>query len=123
MFSNNREHNEDDHAPLLVIGAGICRTGTLTLKTALEILYQKPCYHMMEIVYKHLDHVQLWTQVYDRVEQDIDAELPPDLIKQIFKGYQMTTDIPGCVIYKQLMKIYPEAKVRLFHCVFHLSLV
>ncbi|VDP70682.1 unnamed protein product [Echinostoma caproni] len=113
MFSNVPEEKEDAHAPLLVIGAGVGRTGTMTLKTALEILYQKPCYHMTEIVYKHLDHVKLWTKLHDRIEQDIDAELPADMIKRIFKGYQMTTDNPGCTIYKQLMKIYPEAKVIL----------
>ena len=34
---------------LLVIGAGFGRTGTMSLKKALEILLSYPCYHMIEV--------------------------------------------------------------------------
>ena len=33
-----------------VIGAGFGRTGTLSLKTALEILTGMKCYHMVEVI-------------------------------------------------------------------------
>ncbi|VDP70663.1 unnamed protein product [Echinostoma caproni] len=103
---------EEDDAPMLVIGAGFGRTGTSSLKAALEILYQKPCYHMGELIEKHPDHVKLWTELYNRMERDgPDADLPKDIIRNIFCGYQLTTDNPGCTIYKQLMRMYPEAKV------------
>ena len=41
---------------LQVIGAGVGRTGTLSLKTGLEQLTGQPCYHMLE-VFAHPDHV------------------------------------------------------------------
>ncbi|VDP94825.1 unnamed protein product [Echinostoma caproni] len=66
---------------------------------------------MVEVIHKHLDHVKLWIELYDGMEQDIDAELPPAVIKWIFKGYEMTSDNPVCTIYKQLMKTCPEAKL------------
>ena len=36
----------------IVLGAGLPRTGTLSLKTALEHLLGGPCYHMMPFVMK-----------------------------------------------------------------------
>jgi hypothetical protein len=45
--------------PLEVIGAGLGRTGTLSLKVALEQLGLGPCYHMTE-VFAHPEHVPLW---------------------------------------------------------------
>lgn len=105
--------SEASDTPLLVIGAGIGRTGTLSLKMALEIIFKKPCYHMDQIINKHPEHVRMWSQLFDLMEQDPEAHLPEDLVREIFRGYQATTDNPGCTIYKQLMKIYPQAKVIL----------
>src|SRR5215208_7067540 len=45
---------------LQVVGAGLGRTGTVSLKGALERLLGGPCYHMVE-VFSHLDdHVPRW---------------------------------------------------------------
>lgn len=87
-----------------VIGAGFGRTGTLSLKYALEYLGFKKCYHMSEIQKKHPDHVQLW----------IDAQngKPVDW-SRIFQGYQATVDFPSCLFYKELLQQYPDAKVIL----------
>ena len=42
-----------------MIGAGLPRTGTRSLKEALERLLPGPCYHMHE-VFEHPDHVPFW---------------------------------------------------------------
>ena len=42
-----------------IIGAGFGRTGTLSLKNALEQLGFNKCYHMMEVM-NHPDHNGLW---------------------------------------------------------------
>ncbi len=44
---------------LEVIGAGFGRTGTMSLKTALEQLGYGPCYHMVELL-EHPEHVERW---------------------------------------------------------------
>ena len=44
-----------------VVGAGVGRTGTLSLKTGLEQLTGQPCYHMLE-VFGHPDHVAVWRE-------------------------------------------------------------
>jgi Sulfotransferase domain len=50
--------------PLQVIGAGLPRTGTASLKTALEQLGFGPCYHMSEVL-AHPEHWALWLEAFD----------------------------------------------------------
>jgi Sulfotransferase domain len=88
---------------LEVIGAGFGRTGTMSLKVALEELGFGPCYHMSE-VFAHPEHVELW-RAATRGEQ-FDWE-------RIFGGYRATVDWPGCTFYGELMERYPDAKVIL----------
>ena len=88
---------------LEVIGAGFGRTGTMSLKVALEELGIGPCYHMIE-VFEHPEHVSLW-------EAAIRGE-PLDWEK-IFGSYQAAVDWPTAAFYKELMKVYPHAKVLL----------
>ena len=49
---------------LSVIGAGFGRTGTMSLKSALEILGFDPCYHMME-VRQNPGHAEIWQAATD----------------------------------------------------------
>jgi len=44
---------------LRVVGAGLGRTGTVSLKLALEKILGAPCYHMME-VFTRPEHVPMW---------------------------------------------------------------
>ena len=41
---------------LRIVGAGLGRTGTHSLKLALEQLLDAPCYHMVE-VFSHPEHI------------------------------------------------------------------
>jgi hypothetical protein len=88
---------------LEVIGAGFGRTGTMSLKVALETLGFGPCYHMTE-VFTHPEHVELWRAA---------TQGKPVAWEQIFDGYRATVDWPGCTFYAQLMQRYPDAKVIL----------
>jgi len=89
-----------------LIGAGFGRTGTLSLKIALEMLGFGPCYHMIEVFNKEKNptHLDLWDAV-GRGEQ-IDWQ-------ELFKDYRATVDWPAATFYQELMACYPEAKVLL----------
>ena len=88
---------------LEVIGAGFGRTGTMSLKVALEELGYGPCYHMVEL-FEHPEHVQRW-------EAAVRGE--PVNWEELLSGYRATVDWPGAAFYGELMKAYPEAKVLL----------
>jgi hypothetical protein len=87
---------------LKVIGAGLGRTGTLSIKLALEQLGFGPCYHMVEL-FMNPAHAPLWLRA---------AEGDPDWAT-IFRGYGSTVDYPGCSFWRELMQFYPNAKVLL----------
>lgn len=88
---------------LKIIGAGFGRTGTLSIKTALEELGFAPCYHMVEL-FQHPDDLVYW-EAASRGE-------PVDW-KVFLDGYQATVDWPGCTYYKEMMQAFPDAKVLL----------
>lgn len=89
--------------PLKVIGAGFGRTGTLSLKLALERLGFGPCYHMAEVI-QIPSAVADWTAVFDGAQPDWE---------RIFKGYNATVDWPSTAVWRELSEAYPEAKVIL----------
>jgi hypothetical protein len=89
--------------PLKVIGAGLGRTGTYSLKVALEDLGFARCYHMTDVL-AHAEHVPVWNAAV--LGESVDWEA-------FFQGYQATVDWPGCSFYKQYMRLYAEAKVIL----------
>ena len=88
---------------LKIIGAGLGRTGTMSLKLALEQLGFGPCYHMAEVFAGGRRNVPLWLDVV-RGNPDWDA---------VFAGYQSTTDYPACTYWRELTALYPDAKVIL----------
>ncbi len=89
---------------LSVIGAGFGRTGTLSLRVALEQLGSRPCYHMVE-VFRHPEHIGVWERAGRGEPVDWEAEL--------FAGYGSAVDWPVCTFYRQLAERYPAAKVVL----------
>ena len=88
---------------LQVIGAGFGRTGTMSLKTALEQIGFGPCYHMVECLPRGPEHWQKWVEA---------AEGNPDW-DSIFEGFHSTVDFPSCSSYRALAEHYPEAKIVL----------
>lgn len=87
---------------LSVIGAGFGRTGTLSLKGALERLGFDPCYHMMEVIQGGF--ADTWKDIAFGATPDWDA---------VFQGYKATVDWPACNFYRELADLYPDAKVIL----------
>lgn len=86
-----------------VIGAGFGRTGTMSLKAALDEIGFGPCYHMVE-VFKHAEHDDLWQKASEGKTVDW---------RDLFADYESAVDWPACTFYRQLMDEYPEAKVVL----------
>jgi hypothetical protein len=86
-----------------VIGAGFGRTGTMSLKLALERLGFAKCYHMSE-VFQNPDHVAVWQQATRDEPVDWAA---------LYQGYRASVDWPGCNFWEVQLKHYPAARVVL----------
>lgn len=88
---------------LRVVGAGLGRTGTLSLKVALERLFGGPCYHMAE-VFARPEHVPAW--------HDAARGQMPDW-KRLLGGYHAAVDWPASAFWPELMEAFPDALVVL----------
>ena len=93
---------------LKIIGVGFGRTGTASLYTALNEL-GFPCYHMFEVLQnkQNKSHLGFWLKV---------ANSPPGVQHdwdQVFSKYTAAVDNPACVVWRELMAAYPDAKVVL----------
>ncbi|WP_373505212.1 sulfotransferase family protein [Aestuariivirga sp.] len=86
---------------LAVIGSGFGRTGTKSLKEALEQLGFGPCHHMHEIV-THPEQVAHWQAIASGKAVDWN---------EVFDGYRSQVDWPGAHVWRELSAAYPEAKV------------
>ena len=85
---------------LEVIGPGFDRTGTASLKRALEVLGFGPCHHM-EGVFAHTEQVPHWQAVAARQPVDWAA---------VFAGYRSQVDWPGANVWRGLAEPYANAK-------------
>lgn len=86
-----------------VIGAGFGRTGTRSLKAALELLGYGPCYHMSAVIAEPY-RVRQWLDVGEGRSRDWD---------EVFRGFRSALDWPAAAYWRELAAHYPAAKVIL----------
>jgi hypothetical protein len=87
-----------------VVGPGLGRTGTYSLKLALERLLGGRCHHMAEVLADSQRHLSLWDPVLRGEEPDCEA---------IFAGYVAQVDFPGAALWQQISRAFPDALVVL----------
>jgi sulfotransferase family protein len=88
---------------LRIVGAGVGRTGTHSLKIALERLLGGPCHHMVEL-FLHREQIPVW---HCAVAGDY-----PDW-HDFLAGYVAAVDWPACAFWRELAEAFPDAPVLL----------
>ncbi|HKC78177.1 MAG TPA: sulfotransferase [Gaiellaceae bacterium] len=86
-----------------VVGAGLPRTATRSLKAALELLLGGRCYHMSE-VFQHLEDVDVWRAATRGDEPDWGA-FPDACVAAV--------DWPASVFWRELADAHPDAVILL----------
>lgn len=86
-----------------VFSAGFGRTGTMSLKLALEEIGFGPCHHMDEVLGNGETQIPLWNAAYAG-RPDFEA---------IYHGYRAAVDWPTAAFWRELAEAYPDAKVIL----------
>ena len=90
-------------APVRLIGAGLGRTGTASLRGALEQLTGAPCYHMAQLGDRS-GEVEAWTAATRG--QPVDWQ-------RLLDGYEAAVDWPAAAFWRQLAEAFPDAPVLL----------
>jgi len=87
-----------------VICAGFGRTGTSSLKGALEHLLGGPCFHFEEL-FKHTHLRKAWAELARGGPEPQWADL--------YDGYQAVVDFPSCSYWEELGEAFPDALILL----------
>ena len=98
---------------LNVIAAGMGRTGTDSMRQALNALGMGPTHHMEEVMF-HPDgkaHEAGWAEA--ALWRAARKQHTRAWWDQLLAGYNSTADAPSCFFFEELMAVYPEAKVVL----------
>ncbi|MGE0592787.1 MAG: sulfotransferase family protein [Vicinamibacterales bacterium] len=82
------------------ISLGVGRTGTYSLKLALNRLGFGPCHHMEEVLLNPATQVPLWTEAVNG-RPDWDA---------LYAGYESAVDWPTAGFWQELVAQYPDAR-------------
>ncbi len=90
---------------LKVIGTGFGRTGTDSMREALDMLGFGPCHHMFE-VNTNEEQKRLWRAFVQGAPTGWD---------QLFEGYASCMDWPSAHYWPELVRAYPQARVILTH--------
>jgi hypothetical protein len=88
---------------LKVIGAGFGRTGTDSMREALNMLGLGPCHHMLEVNASD-EQKRLWRALARGENLGWD---------NLFAGYTACVDWPAAHYWRELIDVYPDAKVVL----------
>jgi len=86
-----------------IVGAGMGRTSTMSLKQALEMLGFEPCHHMME-----MRNVPQATDGWHRAALGERVDFAA-----LLEGYKASCDWPSAAFWRELVQRFPEAKVIL----------
>jgi hypothetical protein len=86
-----------------LIGAGFGRTGTMSLKAALEQIGYGPSFHMIDLI-RDATPLPYWQAAADGERIDWTEALA---------GWESSVDWPGCTFYDQMIETWPDAPVLL----------
>ena len=102
------EEQKPNYSGFVVIGAGLPRTGTMSLRAALGKLLDGACYHMLNVATGTSKDTDFWNEL-------IDSGKTPAEFKEFLEGsgFRSGVDFPISMFYKELMTAFPEAKVVL----------
>ncbi|KAI1081842.1 hypothetical protein F5B20DRAFT_569417 [Whalleya microplaca] len=98
-----------------VIGAGMSRTGTKTLKDALTILLGGPVHDSgIQSLGGSIDQMQTWLEIMElapKVQTFTEQKKLDWLFSEVLDGYVATTDCPAATLTPEIMRVYPDAIV------------
>ncbi|HZE42121.1 MAG TPA: sulfotransferase [Stackebrandtia sp.] len=88
---------------LKVVGAGLPRTATMSLYTALPKILDGDCYHM-RVIFENHQHIPQWIAAAEGNSPDW---------TEFFDGYAAAVDWPASVFWEEHAEAFPDAVILL----------
>jgi hypothetical protein len=96
----SRRRKRKNHMSLRVIGFGVGRTGTFSMKLALEELGFGPCHHMEEVDARSPEQIAMWASAADGKV----------IWRKAYAGFHSAVDWPTAAFSRELAAAHPDAK-------------
>ena len=90
--------SEPNYEGYIVIGAGLPRTGTFSMRSALSILLDGPVYHMAEVFRNGIDDMDFWSEACHQKKSSLEWI---DFLEG--RGYRAGVDLPPSLFYKYVL--------------------
>ncbi|HEX8624578.1 MAG TPA: sulfotransferase [Allosphingosinicella sp.] len=90
---------------LAVVGVGLPRTGTFSLRLALERIGFAPCHHMLDLI-DAPNRAWPWIAALDGDKI---------ILADALAGYQAAVDLPACLLIEDILQQFPETYAVLTH--------
>ena len=84
-----------------IIVAGLPKTGTKTVATALRLLG----YNVYDLMEHYQYHRNEWINIYSNNATSLDFQ-------QMYKDVDAVTDLPACGFWEDILRAFPDSKVR-----------
>ncbi|KAJ7457748.1 hypothetical protein FB451DRAFT_1047209 [Mycena latifolia] len=98
--------------PMKVLALGFCRTGTASMRSALETLGYKDTHHMQTVLANPIE-VEMWTEAVDAKFFGKGKPYGREEWDQLLGNCQAVTDAPAILFSEELVAAYPDAQVVL----------
>ncbi|RDW58673.1 hypothetical protein BP6252_13149 [Coleophoma cylindrospora] len=108
-FDSQLEGTVGSHEGIQIIVAGLPRTGTLSMKLALEELGFRNCHHLLTPLFQSVWSTRVKESALAMATKD--PYLRQFYLRRRFEGYDVVLDLPGSACVDDLIKMYPDAKV------------
>jgi hypothetical protein len=102
--------NSTNELELKIIGAGWGRTGTSSLKAALDELGYNT-YHMDEVMKDVYKITPRWSHIFSTPKEDHNRR--KELLREVLQGFNATVDYPAVSFFDEQLEMFPNAKVIL----------
>jgi len=97
---------KSEQEEFVLIGAGLPRTGTMSTRAALREVLGGDIYHMETVAMERPDHHKLWWKA-------LDGSITKSEWRVLLSDYRGGVDYPISFFYKEIMTVFPNAKVLL----------
>ncbi|KAJ7161892.1 P-loop containing nucleoside triphosphate hydrolase protein [Mycena crocata] len=98
--------------PMKVLVLGFCRTGTASMRKALETLGYNDTHHMQAVLVNPLE-VDMWTEAVKAKFSGVGKPYGREEWDELLGHCQAVTDLPAIMFSEELIAAYPDAKVIL----------
>lgn len=112
MESSDAKTSPTEPKEVKILCLGLSRTGTMSLRSAFKTLGYEGIYHYRVPSIEEPSHSDFWVRAF-RDKYKFGDKITRKEFDEVYANYEVITDSPSVLFWKDLLAAYPDAKVIL----------